>query len=154
MWNERDQKRHGWLEQAYLIMTLYLIITVRLCMWVGGGRGRERIPSRLHAQCGGPMQGLIPRPWDHDLSWIQESDASLSHQTPQLWLYLKSERHLGGSVSEAFDFGSGHDFTVREFEPHIGLCVDNSEPGACFGFCVSLSLCSSPLVLCLPLPQK
>ncbi|VFV42726.1 Hypothetical predicted protein [Lynx pardinus] len=31
-----------------------------------------------------------------------------------------------------------------EFEPHIGLCANRSEPGACFGFCVSLSLCSSP----------
>ena len=41
-------------------------------------------------------------------------------------------------------FGSGHDLMVHEFEPHIRLCVDSSEPGACFGFCVSLSLCPSP----------
>ena len=26
------------------------------------------------------------------------------------------------------DFGSGHDLTVRETEPHIGLCVDSAEP--------------------------
>ena len=38
------------------------------------------------------------------------------------------------------DFGSGHDLTVCEFEPHVGLCADSSEPGACFEFCVSLSL--------------
>ena len=38
------------------------------------------------------------------------------------------------------DFGSGHDLTVCEFEPRVGLCADGSEPGACFGFCVSLSL--------------
>ena len=25
----------------------------------------------------------------------------------------------------------------------VGLCADSSEPGACFGFCVSLSLCPS-----------
>ena len=25
------------------------------------------------------------------------------------------------------------------------LCADSSEPGACFGFCVSLSLCPSPI---------
>ena len=42
------------------------------------------------------------------------------------------------------DFGSGHDLTVREFKPHIGLCADSSEPGACFWFCVPLSLCPSP----------
>ena len=37
-------------------------------------------------------------------------------------------------------FHSGHDLTFLEFEPHVGLCADSSEPGACFGFCVSLSL--------------
>ena len=31
-----------------------------------------------------------------------------------------------------------------EFESHIGLCADGLEPGACFRFCVSLSLCLSP----------
>ena len=50
---------------------------------------------------------------------------------------------LGGSVGWASDFGSGHDLTVREFEPSIGLCADSSEPGACFGFCVS-SLSAPP----------
>ena len=35
---------------------------------------------------------------------------------------------------------SGHDLAVREFEPHVGLCADSSEPAACFGFCVWLSL--------------
>ena len=26
------------------------------------------------------------------------------------------------------DFGSGRDLTVREFEPHTGLCADRTEP--------------------------
>ena len=26
------------------------------------------------------------------------------------------------------DFGSGHDFTVHEFKPHLGLCADSMEP--------------------------
>ena len=47
------------------------------------------------------------------------------------------------------NFGSGHDLMVHEFQPHIGLCADSSEPGACFRFCVSLFLCPSPAVLCL-----
>ena len=55
----------------------------------------------------------------------------------------KLQGRLGGSVGRASDFSSGHDFTVRGFEPHVGLCADSSEPGACFGFCVSLSLCAS-----------
>ena len=25
-------------------------------------------------------------------------------------------------------FGSGHDLTVREFEPCVGLCADSAEP--------------------------
>ena len=62
---------------------------------------------------------------------------------------------LGGSVSKVSNFGSGHDLTVREFEPYIGLCADSSEPGACFGFCVSFSLSAPPrLKLCLSLCQK
>ena len=50
---------------------------------------------------------------------------------------------LSGSASH---FSSGHDLTVREFKPHVGLCADRSEPGACFRFCLSLSLslCHSP----------
>ena len=51
---------------------------------------------------------------------------------------------LGSSVGWASDFRSGPDLAVREFEPRVGLCADSSEPGACFGFCVSLSLCPSP----------
>ena len=44
---------------------------------------------------------------------------------------------------------------VREFKPHVGLCADSSEPGACFGFCVSLSLSAPPpLTLCLSLSLK
>ena len=31
--------------------------------------------------------------------------------------------HLGGSVGWASNFGSGHNFTVREFEPPIGLAL-------------------------------
>ena len=62
---------------------------------------------------------------------------------------------LDGSVGSASDFSSGHDLTVGEFEPHVGLCADSSEPGACFGFCIFLSLCpSSTHSLSLSLSQK
>ena len=50
---------------------------------------------------------------------------------------------------------SGHDLVVREFEPRVGLCADSSEPGACFRFCVSLSLYAPPpLTLCMSLKNK
>ena len=56
---------------------------------------------------------------------------------------IHTEGRLGGSVGKASDFGSGHDLPVCEFEPRVRLCADALEPGACFGFCVSLSLCPS-----------
>ena len=67
------------------------------------------------------------------------------------FLFLKKCQlgRLGGSVGEASDFGSGHDLAVREFEPRVGLCADRWEPGACFGFYVSLVLSAlPPLALC------
>ena len=48
--------------------------------------------------------------------------------------------HLGGSVGWAPDFGSGHDLTVCEFEPHIKLCADSMEPAL---DSLSPSLCPS-----------
>ena len=64
---------------------------------------------------------------------------------------------LGGSVGWVSNFGLGRDLPVREFEPRVGLCANSSEPGACFGFCVSLSLCFSracALSLCLSLKNE
>ena len=55
------------------------------------------------------------------------------------WLRLKG-KHLT----------SGHDLAVCELERHTGLCADSSEPGACFGFWVSLSL-PLPLMLAVTL---
>ena len=73
---------------------------------------------------------------------------SLSDPSPPiLFLSLKNKQplgYLGGSVSYISDFGSGHDLTVRGFQPHIRLCADGSEPEVFFGFCVSLSLCPTP----------
>ena len=51
---------------------------------------------------------------------------------------------MGVSAGWASGFGTGHDLMVREFEARVRLCADSSEPGACFGFCVSLFLCPFP----------
>ena len=66
-------------------------------------------------------------------------------QPSNMWPILKL-RIRGAWVAQSVEHptGSGHDLTVREFEPRVGLCADSSEPGACFGFCVSLSLCPFP----------
>ena len=61
----------------------------------------------------------------------------------------------GGSVGSASNFRSGHDLAVHGFKPRVGCCADILEPGACFGFCVSLSLFVPPLpTLCVSLSQK
>ena len=56
---------------------------------------------------------------------------------------IRQQERLGGSIGWVSNFDSGHDLTVCVFEPHVGLCADSSDPGACFTFCVSLSLCPS-----------
>ena len=48
----------------------------------------------------------------------------------------------------------GHDLAVCEFKPRVRLWADGSEPGPCFRFCVSLSLCPSPVhALSLSVPK-
>ena len=76
--------------------------------------------------------------------------------TLKLVLELKNS-HSGDTwvaLSVKHLIGSGHDLMVHEFEPRVRLCADHSQPGACLRFCVSLSLCPSPLVLCLSLSLK
>ena len=55
-------------------------------------------------------------------------------------------------MAQSVDFGSGHDFTVREFEPCIGICADSSEPRAASDS-VSPSL-SAPPQLMMSLSHK
>ena len=38
------------------------------------------------------------------------------------------ERGLRGCLDGSEDFGSGHDRTIRELEPRVGLCTDGVEP--------------------------
>ena len=50
----------------------------------------------------------------------------------------------------ALGFSSGHDLAVREFQFHVRLCADSSEPEACSdSVCVSLSALPSALSLSL-----
>ena len=44
-----------------------------------------------------------------------------------------------------------HDLTVCGFAPHIELCVDSSEPGACFDSVSPTVSDPTPLALCLSL---
>ena len=85
------------------------------------------LSSSLHAQCGPQLTTLSSRPEPGGTSMAQ-------------------------CVKCPTSLSSGHDLPVRGFEPRVGLCAGGSEPGACFTFCASFSLCSSPacaLSLCL-----
>ena len=63
--------------------------------------------------------------------------------------FLKKQNCLGGArVAQSLklltlDFGSGHGFTVHEFEPHRGLYADSMKP-AWDSLSPSLSLYPSP----------
>ena len=72
-----------------------------------------------------------------------------------LTIYLKIALGAPGWRSRlSIRLQPGHDLAVREFEPRIRLWADGSEPGACFRFCVSLSLCPSPVhALSLSVPK-
>ena len=71
------------------------------------------------------------RIWDHTLSSKASDDTK----------YFVGR--LGGSVGkhETLDSGSGHDLTVRGFEPHMGPGADFVEPA---GDSLSLPLCPFP----------
>ena len=64
---------------------------------------------------------------------------------PQAYTVSSKYVHRGAWVAQSakqltLDFTSGHDLAVPECEPGTGLCADSSEPGACFGSSVPLSL--------------
>ena len=62
-----------------------------------------------------------------------------------LEIHLKGSR--GTRVAQSAErptSAQGQDLTVHGFKTRVGLWADSSEPGSCFGCCVSLSLCPSP----------
>ena len=49
------------------------------------------------------------------------------------WELVRSEDSRGSWVAQSVErltlgFGSGHDFMVHEFQPHVWLCTDNANP--------------------------
>ena len=90
---------------------------------------------------------------------IHEADAqcvTVGHKSGKVyvqWCWL-TKKSRGAWVAQwverpTHDWGSGHDITVCEMEPHVRLCAANSEPAS-----DSLSLCPSPAhALSLSLPK-
>ena len=91
--------------------------------------------------------------------WINRLCSSTCPLVPHPSRLLKNitpwDAWVAQSVRRLTSAHSGHDLAVCEFEPRVGLCVDSSETGASFGFCVSLSLWPSPAcALSLSVSQK
>ena len=64
---------------------------------------------------------------------------------------------LGGSVVWVSNFSLGHDLAVCEFEPHVGLCADSSEPAWDFvspSLSLPLPTCAHSCTLSLSLSKK
>ena len=60
-------------------------------------------------------------------------------------LHFTCEKNIWGTwVAQWVKHLASAQVTVCGFKPHVGLCADSPDPGAYFGFCVSLSLCPSP----------
>ena len=95
-----------------------------------------------------PPSPLTPSSFGLQLPTVITCSCFLGHLL-NLWDSFPSLSHCpirsgnsgrpGGSVSEASYLGSGHDLTVHWFKLRVRLCADSSEPGTCFGFCVSLA---------------
>ena len=74
---------------------------------------------------------------------------SPEHQQITFINVIKNVNLRGAGVAQlvkclTLDFSSGHDLTVCEMEPHIGLCADSAEPA---WDSLSPSLSAPPLLM-------
>ena len=77
----------------------------------------------------------------HGWEFMERKMERTQKRVTAYYLFFKSTGYgAPGWLPQLIDFSSGHDLEDREFEPRVGLCADCSDPGACLGFCVSLSL--------------
>ena len=89
---------------------------------------------------------MLQEPWWRILS----AQASFGGAAGPKWGVPQNADSPGGAwVSQSvkgptLDFGSGHDLTVCESEPHFGLCADSGVP----------AWDSPPLSFSLPLPHS
>ena len=70
--------------------------------------------------------------------WMKDLNVTESHQNP------RGEGRLGGSGPLQLRSWSRGSRVQPWRSSWRQLCADGSKPGACFQFCVSLSLCPSP----------
>ena len=156
---KNKQKNHKYIYIYIFFQFIYLLWKSESTSR-GGQRNRDRENPKpaLHCQCTAWHGARTYELWDHDLSWNGQLTLNqLSHPGAlKKYIFKASAKsilavkfsqgmgRLGGSVGWVANYSSGHDLMVCEFEPSIRLCADSSEPGAYFGFCVSLSLCPFP----------
>ena len=82
-----------WLPESRFYWLLFFLIRERERASGREGRGRDREnPKQTPHSVQRPRWGLIPQPWNHDLSWNQESEIKspmlnhVSHPGAPYWL--------------------------------------------------------------------
>ena len=124
--------------------------------------GQETTPSTFYVSGTVPGAGGSKVSKTQPLPQVSAYDMpiplrSLSHLIPMIMKCHKNHPHLGAPGWRSrlsVRLQPGHDLAVREFEPRVRLWADGSGPGACFRFCVSLSLCPSSIhALSLSVPK-
>ena len=127
-----------------IVFNVYLFLRQRETEheWGEGQREREtqnrkQAPSCQHRA---RRRDRTREPRDHDLSRSRTLNR-LSHPgTPLIFLNHTIQGRLGGSISHASNFGSGHELVVWEFRPRIRLSA------------VSIGPTLDPLSPCLSAP--
>ena len=80
----------------------------------------------------------------------EETTGKVWTRGSQAWQqrWREAEETLWGAwVAQSVKHSTWAQVMISQFvssKSQVGLCADSSEPGACFGFCVALSLCVSP----------
>ena len=109
-----------------------------------GQEGERKNRKRAPHSAWGPMRGLIPQPWEHDLSPNQESDAQLTE--PPRWQFILLS--LNSSSINGHPQGLAHSqfsIHVSIFDAHPISRMGSKAKSQCSVFCqLSASLYPRP----------
>ena len=88
------------------------------------------------------------RPCGAGMTWMRDGARVLGQMLtePGQSQVVSKCRSWGAWVAQSVEHPTSAQVMISQLmssSPAIGLCADSSEPGACFRFCVSLSLCPS-----------
>ena len=90
-----------------------------------GSQWPRRVPFDWHL----PRASCVPSPvWNTLLPRVQDDCTRPCDSLDPLKKNLMGTWVPQLGKYPNLDFGSGHDLTIHEFRPHVGLCIGNAEP--------------------------